>query len=396
MRDMRARRVLAALYGAALAGADPEAAVRRALASPAVRRKLALTSAHRVGVFASGKAAAGMARAALSHLGPVPALVVLPRSHTARGIPRRAVVLSAHPEPDGSSLRAARRALGFFRSFGRGDAILCLVSGGTSSLLAAPRPGLTLAQKRRAVTELARSGASITELNRLRKKLSAIKGGRLGRATDATLVTLVLSDVPGDRPSLVGSGPTIRRRRGDLVRVVGSNRSGLEAAAREARRLGLSPVVETKRLAGEAAAAGRRLSKRAKTLRRGTVLLAGGETTVDLGTSGGRGGRCLELALGAAEILRNQRGIVVLAAGSDGTDGSSGAAGAFADGSTVERARARRLDPSRGLARHDTRPLFAALGDLLTTGPTGTNVGDWAFLLRPGEPPSGRRRRKPL
>jgi hydroxypyruvate reductase len=380
MRDFRVRRLLESLYRAALSGADPEAAVERALASTTVKRTL--SSARRLGVFAAGKAAAGMARTAFAMLGPVPVLVVLPRGHSARGIPHRAVVFSSHPEPDRSSLQAARRAVGFFRSFGRDDAILCLVSGGTSSLLAAPRPGMTLAQKRQAVTELARSGAPITELNRLRTKLSAIKGGRLGRVTEAKLVTLVLSDVPGDRPALVGSGPTIRGRRGDVVRVVGGNRSGLDAAAREARRRGLAVVVGTRRLSGEAAAAGVRLARRARKLRSGSVLLAGGETTVTLGRAPGRGGRSVELALAAAEELVGDRSIALLAAGSDGKDGSSGAAGAFASGSTLERARALGFDPARALARHDTRGLFSALGDLLVTGPTGTNVGDWVFLLR--------------
>ena len=394
MKDIRARRILESLYRSALARADPEAAVTRALASRAM--KSALSAARRVGVFAAGKAAAGMARAALDTLGPVPALVVLPRGHTAKGISRNAVVRASHPEPDRSSLLAARRALRFFRSFGEGDTILCLVSGGTSSLLASPRPGWTLAQKRSAVRQLARSGAPIARLNRLRTELSAIKGGRLGRATRARLVTLVLSDVPGDRPALVGSGPTIRGRRGDLVRVVGSNRSGLDAAAREARRLGLSVDRESRRLRGEAARAGSRLARRAKSLRPGGVLVAGGETTVTVGRSPGRGGRCLELALGAARELEGDRSISILAAGSDGLDGSSGVAGAFADGWTAERARARRFEPGRILARHDTRSLFASLGDLFATGPTGTNVGDWVFLIRPGTPPSGRRGRKPL
>jgi glycerate-2-kinase len=389
MKDIRTRRILESLYRAALAGADPEAAVERALGSTTVRN--ALSSAGRVGVFASGKAAAAMARAARSALGPVPALVVLPRGHSASGIPRRALVRASHPEPDRSSLRAARRALGFFRSFGRGDAILCLVSGGTSSLVAAPRPGLTLAQKRRAVTELARSGAPIAALNRLRKKLSAVKGGRLGRATQARLVTLVLSDVPGDRSSLVGSGPTIRRRRGDLVRVVGSNRSGLVAAAREAKRLGLVPVLAERHLSGEASRTGRALARRAERLRCGSVLLAGGETTVALDRGRGRGGRSLELALGAAGEIAGS-GMALLAAGSDGLDGSAGAAGAFADGTTARRARSRGHDPVSALGAHDTRRLFSALGDLFVTGPTGTNVGDWVFLLRS----AGGRRRKPL
>ena len=227
----------------------------RALASATVKR--ALASSDRVGLFAAGKAAAAMARAARAHLGSrAPALVVLPRGHSASGLPRRAVAFAAHPEPDASSLRAGRRAFRFFRSFGREDTILCLLSGGASSLLAVPREGVTLAQKRRLIRELARTGAPIDVLNRLRTKLSAIKGGRLGRSTAARLVTLVLSDVPGDRASLVGSGPTVRGRRRDLVRVVGSNRSGLEAAAREARRIGLKPVLEPRRDHGRGRAGG--------------------------------------------------------------------------------------------------------------------------------------------
>ncbi len=376
------RRLLEALHVAALEASDPEAAVRRVLASPAIRRRLA--RARRVGVFAAGKAAAGMARAALREVGPVPALVVLPRGHPARGLPRGTVAFATHPEPDASSVRAARRALRFFRGFEDGDLVLCLVSGGASSLLALPRAGVTLAQKRRAVRELARSGAGIAELNRLRTALSAVKGGRLGRATRASLVTLVLSDVPGDRASLVGSGPTVRGRREDLVRIVGSNRIGLEAAAREARRRGFAVVCETRRLAGEASEAGAKLARRALRLSPRAVLLSGGETTVDLSSRRfpGRGGRCLELALAAALALEGDRCIHLLAAGSDGLDGSSGAAGAFAGGSTAERARRRGLDPERALARHDTLSVFARLGDLFRTGSTGTNVGDWVFLIR--------------
>src|SRR5262245_23607522 len=326
-----------------------------------------------------------MARAAFAALataGRVPALVVLPRSAPAPGIPRAALARASHPEPDSASLRAGKRAIDFFRSFGRADTILCLVSGGASSLLAVPRAGLTLSQKRSAIRRLARSGASIDELNRLRTRLSAIKGGRLGRMTTARLMTLVLSDVPGDRPSLVGSGPTIRRRKGDLVRVVGSNDSGLDAAAGEAKRIGLTVTREKRRLSGEAADAGARLARRAREMRPGAVLLAGGETTVTLGGSGGRGGRCLELALAAAMEIAGSRSICLLAAGSDGLDGSSGAAGAFAGVATLRRARAAGLDPGRVLARHDTRGLFARLGDLFVTGPTGTNVGDWVFLIR--------------
>lgn len=309
------------------------------------------------------------------------ALVVLPRGYPAAGLSSLEVLFSSHPEPDASSLRAARRALDFFAGFGPEDVILCLISGGTSSLLAMPRPGLTLAAKRRAVRRLMRAGASIVEINRLRKSLSAIKGGKLGRRTSARLVTLVLSDVPGDRPALVGSGPTVRGGRRDVTLVVGSNRMGLEAAAREARRLGLWPRFSRKRLSGEAREEGRRFARSAWKLEPGEVLLAGGETTVTLGRHG-RGGRNLEFTLGAALVLEGARGVTVLAAGSDGIDGSSRAAGAFADGETLARSRRRGLDASRALARHDTEAFFERLGLLLVTGPTGTNVTDWALAVR--------------
>jgi glycerate-2-kinase len=227
-----------------------------------------------------------------------------------------------------------------------------------------------------------RSGASIVEINRLRASLSAIKGGRLGRRTSARLVTLVLSDVPGDRPALVGSGPTVRGRRGDATLVVGSNRLGLLAAAREARGLGLRPRFSRGLLSGEASEAGRRFARAASRLAPGQVLLAGGETTVRLARRHGRGGRNLEFALGAALALEGRSGITVLAAGSDGIDGSSKAAGALADGQTLARARRRGLDALRALARHDTEDFFARLGDLVVTGPTGTNVTDWAIAIR--------------
>ena len=374
------RRILERLYRAALAGADPEKAVLRALREPRIRS--ALAGARRVGVFAAGKAAAGMARAALDVLGPAPFFAVLPRRHRAAGLPRRSLAFASHPEPDASSAAAARRALRFFAGFGEGDVLLCLISGGASSLLALPRPGLTLAAKRKVVRALVESGASILAVNRLRTSLSSVKGGRLGRATRARLITLALSDVPGDRAAAIGSGPTVRGARGDLVRIVGSNAAGLDAAALEARRLGLAVAREKPRLAGESAAAGRRLARRASALAPGTILIAGGETVVTLGAASGRGGRCLELAAAAATEIAGSSGISMLAAGSDGRDGTAGAAGAFADGSTANRARRSGLDVEDALKSHDTRRLFARLRGLFVTGPTGGNVGDWVFVLR--------------
>ncbi|HTD51566.1 MAG TPA: DUF4147 domain-containing protein, partial [Thermoanaerobaculia bacterium] len=277
----------------------------------------------------------------------------------------------------------ARRALAFFRSFSKEDVILCLLSGGASSLLCLPRPGITLAQKRAAVARAMASGASIVEINRLRKRLSAVKGGKLGRATRARLATLVLSDVPGDDPALVGSGPTIRNgRRGDRVAVVASNRAGLLAAAEHARSRGMKFHIAARRLEGEAREVGRDFARAARQLAPGAVLLAGGETTVTLSARPGKGGRSLELALAAAVELDGHPGVALLAAGSDGVDGSSRAAGAFADGTTLDRARERGLDLDEALRRHNTDPFFAALGDLFVTGPTGTNVCDWVFAVR--------------
>ncbi len=379
MNTTGGRRTLRRLFRTCLEGVDPRKTVARELSRP--RLAGLLGRARRVGVFACGKAASAMVLGVPARFRRN-ALVVLPRGYPAGGLSSLEVLFSSHPEPDSSSVRAARLALGYFAGFGPRDVILCLISGGTSSLLALPRPGVTLEAKRRAVRRLMRSGASIVEINRLRASLSAIKGGRLGRRTSARLVTLVLSDVPGDRPALVGSGPTVRGRRGDASLVVGSNRRGVEAAARQARGLGLRPRFFGRRLSGEASEAGRRFARAVSRLAPGQVLLAGGETTVKLGRRHGRGGRNLEFALGAALALEGETGITVLAAGSDGIDGSSRAAGALADGQTISRARRRGLDALRALARHDSEPFFERLGDLLVTGPTGTNVSDWAMAIR--------------
>lgn len=379
MNGKRGRRLLKRLFRNALEGADPRRGVLEALSRPSIARLLA--TARRVGVFACGKAAAPMVQAIPERFRQR-ALVVLPHGYAAEGLSSADVLFSSHPEPDSSSVAAARRALEYFEGFEGRDVILCLISGGASSLLAMPRPGVTLAAKRRAVRRLMRSGASIVDINRLRKSLSAVKGGKLGRRARARLITLVLSDVPGDDPALVGSGPTVRGRRGDVALLVGSNRLGLEAAAREARGLRRSPRLTRGRLSGEARDEGARFARAVRRLESRQVLLAGGETTVTIRGGSGRGGRNLEFALGAALELEGSTGVSILAAGSDGVDGSSGAAGAFVDGATLARARRLGLDPGRALDRHDTEPFFRRLGDLLVTGPTGTNVCDWAFGVR--------------
>ena len=384
----RRRAILEKLYRAALAGVAPAVAVARAFEDPGLARKAA--DARRIGVFSCGKAAAAMARGVPApFLASGRGLVVVPRGAPApaAGLPAGIdfdLLEASHPEPDASSVAAARAAVRFFESFGPGDLILCLVSGGTSSLLCLPRPGLTLAAKRRRIREAASRGAAIAELNRFRTSLSAVKGGRLGRRTRAVLATLVLSDVPGDHPATVGSGPTIRGRgrgrRGDYVAVVGSNRSGLEAARRKALELGWEVTVRRRRLSGEAAVEGERIGRAASRLAPGSVLLAGGETTVRLPPRPGRGGRALELALGAADALAGQP-VTLLSAGSD-------AAGGWVDGTTLRRARRLGLSPEDALARHDSDPFFSALGDRFVVGPTGTNVADWVFALRSRESPS--------
>jgi hydroxypyruvate reductase len=367
------------LYGAGLAGVDPKTAVERSLCAPAVRR--AIQRSERIGVLAVGKAAARMLEGARK-AGFESALAILPRGYPAPHVRGARLLFASHPEPDRSSIRAANEAFRLFAGFGASDVILCLISGGTSSLLARPRRGLTLAAKLRAVRRLVSSGASIVELNRLRSSLSSVKAGRLGRVTKARLITLVLSDVPGDSPSIVGSGPTIRARRGDIVRVVASNRLGQAAAARKGSQEGWAVRRLARRLRGEAFEEGQRFGRAARKLSSGQVLIAGGETTVRLPARHGRGGRSLEFALGAAVALDGSRGIGILAAGSDGIDGSSRAAGALADSTTLERARRLGLDVGQVYRRHETERFFERLGDLFVTGPTSTNVGDWAFALK--------------
>ena len=354
------RRLLARLHAAALAGVEPEAAVERALARADARA--ALAGRRRVGLFAVGKAAAAMARGARRVLPGSPSLVILPRGHPARGLSGATVLRAAHPEPDGTSVRAARKAIRFFEGFTSDDAIVCLVSGGASSLLALPRPGLTLAEKRRRVRALVRAGAPIDAVNRLRTSLSAVKGGRLAESTRARLVTLVLSDVPGDDARLVGSGPTIRKRRGDVVSIVGSNRDGLAAAARVARAARASRHDRAPASLGRGDDL-RREARAPRAIPPARDALARGRR--DRRRAGIRARPRRAQPRARAVGRARPRGLpdaVLLAAGSDGRDGGSFAAGAFADAATVARARRRGLDPERALRRARHARVLRALG----------------------------------
>jgi glycerate-2-kinase len=379
MPSDHARRTLEEVYAAALAAVDPEELVRNFARS---HRRL-LSAAGRKGLFAAGKAAVGMARGAAG-LGFDGGLVVVPRgSSRAAGRPAGETLFAAHPEPDRSSLQAGKRALAFFESFGKGDLILALISGGASSLLCLPRAGLTLAQKRARIRRAAKQGWPIERLNRLRASLSRLKGGRLAESTQARVLTLVLSDIPGGNFRIVGSGPTIsRKKRTDRAILLADNRSGLAAAAREARKRGLAAVVWPELLRGEASAAGRSFATRLKLFNGAGILMAGGETTVKLTGRSGRGGRSQEFALGACLELSGSQGLTLLAAGSDGLDGNSGLAGAFVDGETLSRALKAGLLPDVVLARHDSAVFFEKLGDAFVPGATGTNVADWVFGLK--------------
>ncbi len=412
---------------AAIAAVEPERLVRRYLTA----HSQAVSAAGRVRLAAIGKAAAAMARGAASVLGDRIGGGVLV---TAAGLEEAApagleLVCGSHPVPDEGSVAGGRAVLELAARLGPDEQLLCLVSGGGSALATVPPDGVSLEAVQATTDALLRAGATIGELNAVRKHLDRLKGGRLARAAaPAPLLALVLSDVVGDPLDVIASGPVspdpttfaeavevLRRRgvweqapeavrshlerglRGEepespkpgdacfdgvTVEIVGSNRMAAAAALAAAEGRGYSGRLLSTTLTGEAREAGRRLAAAALELRRvarprelPVCLVAAGETTVTV-TGAGRGGRNQELALGAALALAGSEGILVASAGTDGIDGPTDAAGALADGSTVARAAARGLDPERALRENDAYPFFQALGDLIVTGPTGTNVMD--------------------
>jgi len=359
-------------------------------------------------------------------------LVVAPTYESGAGLPPGARLIRAgHPAPDEGSLAAGAAALSLAAKLRPDDLLLVLLSGGGSSLMVAPREGLGLAEKARAISLLMAAGAPIAEINAVRGALSRVKAGWLSSACgSAEVVTLVLSDLGDDGWHLVASGPTLgippapagalalldRYRVTPLVppavravlalpppprsgRPVGPRwsvlladiRTALEGARLASLRLGVDTRVVPELLSGEARSAARRLAvagasaghlwRRASG--RPLVSLFGGETTVTV-KGPGHGGRNRELALATALHLHGATGVSALVAGTDGVDHEPDAAGAFVDDTTVDRAEAAGLDPWKALRDNDTGPFFAALGDAFSPGPTGTNVGDVAFVLAPG------------
>jgi hydroxypyruvate reductase len=416
-RDPRA--FLRGLFDAAIAAAAPAETLARFLPPPPKGRTI---------VVGAGKAAASMAAALeAAWPGPLEGLVVTRYGHRA---PTRAieVVEAAHPTPDAAGAAAAARILERVKGLSADDLVLCLISGGGSALLALPAPRLTLADKQAINRALLRSGAGIAEMNCVRKHLSAIKGGRLAAAAaPARVVGLIVSDVPGDDPATIASGPTapdpttaadalaiLRRyaidapagvlahlesaaaetpKRGDprFAKVsnviVAAPRLSLAAAAAAARLAGVTPLDLGDAIEGEAREVGKAFAgialsaaRRGAPARGPCVLISGGETTVTV-RGKGRGGRNAEFLLGLALALEGAAGIWALAGDTDGIDGSENNAGAIVAPDTLARAAARGLKPRALLDDNDAYTLFAALGDLVVTGPTLTNVNDFRAIL---------------
>jgi len=426
----------------AVAAAEPYRLVRLELAHRGRQVEIAGTVQRggRVFVVAAGKAAVPMARAASDALGDRLSGGLAVSTAGEAALSRVRLCPAGHPVPDARGLAAAAEVEALAAGLGRDDLLLVLLSGGASALLPAPAEGLSLEDKAATTRLLLRSGATIQELNAVRKHLSRLKGGGLARAVfPARVVTLVLSDVVGDDLSTIASGPTVpdptrfadallvlRRRQvldavpapvrarlergargevaetpkpGDpvfrrtLTRVVGSNRLSLQAASAEARRLGWRPLVLTSRLEGEAReAAGVLVAVLRECVESGrpaalpVCLLAGGETTVTV-RGDGQGGRNQELAVAASQALAAFPAPAVVASlATDGVDGVSDAAGGVVDDTTAARAAAAGLAPADAfLAANDTRNFLGPVGDLILTGPTGTNVVDLVVLLA-GQP----------
>lgn len=335
--------------------------------------------------------------------GPLSGLAVAPHGEAER-TGRIEILTAAHPVPDEASVAAAKRLLALAESAGPEDLVLVLLSGGASSLACLPGAGMMLAEKRRIIAGLLRSGAPIGEINCVRRHVSGFKGGRLAlAAAPARLMTLAISDILGDEAEDIGSGPTVadptsleqahailgrygiakpqvgwsesaKAVAGDY-RIVASGREALAAAAEKAASMGYRPVLSEAE--GEARNIGRAHAELALTSAPGTALISGGELTVTV-NGAGRGGPNQEYALAASLILAGKSSISGLAADSDGIDGASKAAGAFFDGSTVARSR---RDAEAALADNDSAGFFAAIGDLFVTGPTGTNVNDLRIVL---------------
>ncbi|PYE55813.1 glycerate kinase type-2 family protein [Deinococcus yavapaiensis] len=415
---MHPRDVLSSAFAAAVNAARPESVLPRFLPEPPAGRTV---------VVGAGKAAARMALAVdAAWPADLTGVVITPYGHAGERLPQRIRVLeAAHPVPDAAGEEATREVLEAVSNLTPNDLVLCLLSGGGSALLTAPR-GVTLARKAELTRALLACGASIHEINAVRKHLSRVKGGGLANAAKpARVVSLIVSDVVGDDLSTIASGPTapdptsfteafmvlmrhdvavpdVRRflsdgaagrhaetpKPGDELfgrvenHLVVTNRLALDAASVHLTRLGFTSRIVSDRIEGPARSAARAHAALARDLVSGRALLSGGETTTIVREGAGRGGRNLEFLLALAVELGEDHGLYALAADSDGIDGTSFAAGGFLTPDTLRRARDLGLDARAFLGASDAHGFFEALGDLVVTGPTGTNVNDIRLVVR--------------
>ena len=421
------RGFLRALYDAAVARALPAETTAAWLPPPPKGRTV---------VIGAGKAGGAMAAAVDAlwpQAAPLSGLVVTRYDHVPpayKAKPGRIeVVEAAHPVPDEAGRRAAQRIAQLAQGLSADDLVLCLISGGGSALLSLPAAGITLEEKQAINKALLKSGAAIDEMNCVRKHLSAIKGGRLAtNCAPARVVTLLISDVPGDAPEVIASGPTVPdsttcadalailtrygieipaaaragleggafespkpgdpRFAGHAVHMIATPRQSLEAAAALARAAGITPYILSDEMEGESREVGKVHAALARSVARsGTpftkpcVILSGGETTVTVKSKGGRGGRATEFLMGCAIALQGEPGVHVLAADTDGIDGVEDNAGAIVTPDTLARGLALGMKAQAFLDRNDAYGFFAPLGDLVVPGPTFTNVNDFRALL---------------
>lgn len=410
---------LISIFDAAVAAADPEKTIRDHLPAKPKGRTI---------VIGAGKGSAQMAAAFEKVWDETIEGLVVTRYGYGAKCERIEIIEAAHPVPDAAGLEASRRLLEKVQGLTADDLVVALISGGGSALLPSPAAGLTLADEIAVNEALLASGAPIAAMNTIRKHLSTIKGGRLAAAAwPAKVVSLVVSDIPGDNPALVASGPTVpdvgsrenalasisaygmklpdavmahiqspaadapdpgdQRFARNEVHLIASAGVSLEAAAVEARRQGIEAVILSDAIEGEArevggvhAAIAREVATRNRPFQKPVLILSGGETTVTLRAKG-KGGRNSEFLLAFAIGINGIEGIHALAADTDGIDGSEDNAGAFADGSTVSRMRAAGVDAKAMLAGNNAWTAFNAVGDLFVPGPTGTNVNDLRAIL---------------
>ncbi|OUI93723.1 hydroxypyruvate reductase [Acetobacter indonesiensis] len=419
----RARAFLREMFDAAVASASPSQVLAQALPEKPTGRCV---------VVGAGKASAAMA-AALEAAWPDVTLegVVVTRDEHAVPTQHITILEASHPVPDERSEQAARAILKAVDGLGPDDLVIALISGGGSSLLSLPAEGITLEEKKQIGKDLLHSGATITEMNTVRRHLSAIKGGRLAQAAyPARVATFVISDVPGDDPSVIASGPTVPdqttaldalrivrkydltlpdsalallKREADHARqdtpavaegnsltMIATPFMALQAAADVARKAGVTPVILGDAIEGESCSAGIVFSGIARSVKQhgvpvsaSAVLLSGGETTVTIkkGETPGRGGRNTEFLLACAQALGGESGIWAMAGDSDGIDGTEDAAGAIVTPDTLARGEKAGVSAEDFLKRHDSYSYFKEIGDLVITGPTLTNVNDIRILL---------------